>query len=190
MPTTNQTKPPSWAQMRSKLLPLDPPELIDIIQQLYQLNADNKVFLTSRLFEVDLDALAAPYRKAIQAEFNPPRGFPRLNLRAARKALTDFKKACDNARAVADLMIFYVEQGVICTNNYGDIDERFYNSLESVYAEAIKFITNTGDVELIEDLRPRMQRVVRNTSGIGWGFHDALSEMYYSDYPPEATGDS
>jgi hypothetical protein len=164
---------------------LEPAELVDIIQQLYQLNSDNKVFLTSRLLtELDVEALAAPYRKTIQQVFNPPRGFPSLKLRAGRKALTDFKRACSDPKAVADLLIFYVEQGVICTNNYGDINESFYSSLESVYAEAIKVISAVG-ADLVEELRPRMRGIVRKTSGMGWGFHDALSDMYHNDYPPE-----
>lgn len=179
------TKPPTWTEIRQALSSYEKPELLGLIQELYKLNADNKVFLTSRLMEVDLDALAEPYRKTIQAEFNPPRGFPRLNLRAARKAINDFKKACHDPTAIADLMIFYVEQGVICTNNYGDISEGFYSSLESVYAEAIKVITQTGDPMVIESFRPRLRRIVRNTSSIGWGFPDELSQMYAEEYPPE-----
>ncbi len=179
------TKPPAWTQLRQILSDYEKPELLRLIQSLYQLNADNKLFLTSRLIEVDLDELVMPYRKAIQAEFNPPRGFPRLNLRAARKAISDFKKACNDLAAVADLMIYYVEQGVICTNNYGDISEGFYNSLESVYAEAIKTIKLTGDPGVVERFRPRLWRIVQDTSGIGWGFHDELNSMYH-EYPPEA----
>ncbi|MEZ4860168.1 MAG: hypothetical protein R3C14_02620 [Caldilineaceae bacterium] len=125
-------------------------------------------------------------RTLIDGVFIPPRrGFPRLNLRAARKAVNDFKKACREPAAVADLMIFYVEQGVICTNNYGDIDESFYASLESVYAEAIQLIKRIGEEEVTEDLRPRLHRIVYDTSGIGWGFHDELSQLYHEEYPPE-----
>jgi len=180
------TKSPTWTQLKQALHDHEKSELLRLIQELYNLNTDNKVFLASRLIETDLEALAAPYRKAIQAEFNPPRGFPRLNLRAARKAINDFKKACHDPTAIADLMIFYVEQGVICTNNYGDISEGFYNSLESVYAEAIKVITQTGDPLMIESFRPRLRRIVRDTRDIGWGFHDELSQTYAEEYPPEA----
>lgn len=174
----------TWTQLKQALSDYEKPELLRLIQELYNLNADNKLFLTSRLIETDLDALAEPYRKAIQAEFNPRGGFPRLNLRAARKAISDFKKACHDPAAIADLMIFYVEQGVICTNNYGDISEGFYASLESVYAEAIKLLMRTGGPEVIESFRPRLHRIVRNTSSIGWGFHDELSRLY-EEYPPE-----
>ncbi|MDQ3248820.1 MAG: hypothetical protein M3Q45_06375, partial [Chloroflexota bacterium] len=111
--------------------------------------------------------------------------FPKFNLRLARKAVTDFKKACADPAAIADLMLYYVEQGVICTNNYGDIDEHFYASVESVFANAITMIVESGDSELAKQLRPRAQGIIRNTSGIGWGFHDALVDEFNSRYPPE-----
>ncbi len=179
------TKSPTWAQLKQQLSAYEKPELLALLQELYKLNTDNKVFLTTRLLTVDLDELAEPYRKAIRAEFNPSRGFPRLNLRAARKAITDFKKACHDPAAIADLLIFYVEQGVICTNNYGDISEGFYASLESVYEEAIKTITRSGDAAMVENFRPRLRRIVRDTSDIGWGFHDELRRLYREEYPPE-----
>lgn len=180
------TKPPTWTQLKQQLSHYEKPELLRLLQELYQLNTDNKLFLATRLTQSDPNELAEPYRKVIQAEFNPSRGFPRLNLRSARKAINDFKKACADLAAVADLMIFYVEQGVICTRTYGDIDERFYISLESVYADAITVIVQANDPVLIEVFRPRLSRIVRDTSHVGWGFHDELSRLYKEAYPPAA----
>ncbi len=82
-------------------------------------------------------------------------------------------------------MIYYVEQGVICTNNYGDIDENFYGSLESMYEDAVVLLSRLNSYELIEQFRPRLRKIVRDTSGIGWGFHDQLSDIYYNQFPPE-----
>jgi hypothetical protein len=179
------TKAPTWTQLKAQLSAYEKPQLLALLQELYKLNADNKLFLATRLLTVDLDELAEPYRKAIRAEFNPSRGYPRINLRAARKAITDFKKACHDPAAIADLLIFYVEQGVICTNKYGDISEGFYASLESVYEEAIKTITQSGDAAMVENFRSRLHRIVRDTGNIGWGFHDELSRLYNEEYPPE-----
>ena len=178
------TKPPTWTQLKQQLSHYEKPELLRLLQELYQLNTDNKLFLAARLSQADPNELAEPYRKAIRAELNPPRGVPRLNLRAARKAINDFKKACADPAAVADLMIFYVEQAVICTNTYGDIDERFYASLESVYAEAINVITQANDPVMAGYFRPRMHQIVYDTSDIGWGFHEELSQLYREEYPP------
>ena len=128
---------PTWSQVKKQLSSLEARELLEIIGELYKLNQDNKVFLTSQLGQGTNTELVEPYRRAIKREFNPERGFPRINLQAARKALNNFKKSSADPVAVADLMIFYVEQGVICTNNYGDIHENFYSSLESVYEDLL-----------------------------------------------------
>ena len=181
----DKQKSPTWSQIKKQLANLEAKELLDIIGDLYKLNQANKVFLSSHLGPGNVEELAEPYRRAIKREFNPDRGYPRINVGAARKALNDFKKSSADPVAVADLMIFYVEQGVICTNNYGDIDERFYSSLESVYADAVALLRQLGNNELIEQFRPRLKRIVSDTSGIGWGFHDELTDIYYNEYPPE-----
>lgn len=180
---TTNAKPPTWATIKRALADLNQAELVDLVRELYQLNADNKVFLSSRFTSVDVQTLAEPYRKTIRDQFNPARGFPKLSLRTARKALNDFKKACADPAAVADLLIYYVEQGVICTNNYGDIDENFYSSLESVYAEAIDVITKQDDAALAEQFYNRMRSIVYKTGNIGWGFHDFLNDEFHRRYP-------
>jgi hypothetical protein len=178
-------KNPSWSQLQSRLLTLNKDDLLKVIQDLYQLNTDNKVFLNSHLGMEDPEILAQPYRKIIKQVFNPDRGFPNLSLRSARKALNDFGKANANSEAIVDMMLYYVEQGVICTNEYGDINEAFYNSVEGVFEDAIALIKKTGNPELIEAFRLRIKRIVANTSGIGWGFHDFISDVYNTQYPPE-----
>ncbi len=182
---TSETKLPTWSEIKRTLAELDQRALLALVGELYKLNNDNKVFLTSRFTEVDPQTLAEPYRKTIREQFNPARGFPKLNLRAARKAVNDFKKSCSDPAAIADLMLYHVEQGVICTQTYGDIDEKFYASVESVYAEAIRVIVESGNPELADHLRSRAQNIVRNTRDMGWGFHDALVEEFESYYPPE-----
>lgn len=174
----------SWTALKQQLSHYDQAALLRLIQELYQLNTDNKHFLAARLLQADPQLIVEPYRKAIQAELNPVRGVPGLNLRAARKAISDFKKACSDPVAVADLMLFYVEQGVICTNTYGDIDERFYDSMEAVYAEALNLISGSNQPALIEAFRPRVRRILYDNKMIGWGFHEGLTRIYEEEYPP------
>jgi hypothetical protein len=73
-------------------------------------------------------------------------------------------------------MIFYVEIGVNYTNSYGNIDEDFYYSMESMYEQAINFIEAN---KLKKPFKDRCLRIVNETEGIGWGFHDQLCEIYY-----------
>ena len=75
-------------------------------------------------------------------------------------------------------MMHYVESGVEFTDEYGDIDEPFYNSIAGMFGNAGKLIKENGAKEIF---KTRAQKIMDNTSDIGWGFHDELSSIYY-DY--------
>jgi hypothetical protein len=79
-------------------------------------------------------------------------------------------------------MLFYVECGVSCTNECGDIDKRFYSSMASVYVNACQFIHKNN---LESRFQPRAFAIVTDTSNLGWGFHDYLRDSYdqfFSDF--------
>ncbi|MDQ1301761.1 MAG: hypothetical protein QG637_1683 [Chloroflexota bacterium] len=174
---------PSWAKLKSRLSALDKDMLLALLRDLYALNADNKVFLTTRFLAATPEELTAPYRRVVRQVFNPDRGVPSLQLGAARKALNDFRKACADPRQVIDFMLFYVEQGVICTNSYGDIDAPFYDSLLAAYRNAAQLVAGIKDPDLIEPFQPRFQKIISNTRNIGWGFHDGLIDIYTGVLP-------
>jgi hypothetical protein len=115
------------------------------------------------------------YKSVIKHEFFPARGFGRARLSVARKAVSDYKKVSASKFGVADMMLYYVEMGVQFTNTYGDIDEAFYNSMESMYERAVKYIVQHG---MRGQFGKRCRRIVTDTSDIGWGFHDGLSYTY------------
>jgi hypothetical protein len=174
---------PSWSKLKSRLSALNKDALLSLLRDLYALNADNKVFLSTRFLTTTPEELAAPYRRIVRLVFNPDRGMPSLQLGAARKALNDFKKACADPLQVIDFMLFYVEQGVICTNSYGDINAPFYESLLSTYRSAAELNSKLADSALIEQFRPRFAKIVWDTGSIGWGFHDGLEEIYWDLLP-------
>ena len=169
---------PTWSQLKPHLQRLEKQDLLLILRDLYALNADNQVFLSTRLLADTPDEIAEPYRRIIRQVFNPDRGMPSFRLSAARKALNDFKKASADPLLVLDLMLFYVEQGVICTDTYGDIDEPFYDNLLSVYGSAAQLDGEIKDPRLIDPFQHRFQKIVSDTRNIGWGFHDDLVEVY------------
>ncbi len=79
-------------------------------------------------------------------------------------------------------MLFYVETGVKFTNDFGDIDEGFYSSMETTYVAALTLMRKES---LLDKFADRAGKVVSDTSGIGWGFHDYLCDVhsdFYSDY--------
>lgn len=132
-------------------------------------------FYQARLGAENEADVAEKYKAVIRNEFFPARGFGRAKISVARKAVSDFRKVCRDKTWLADIMIFYDETGVEFTNTYGDIDEPFYNSMESMYGKAVKFIVENQLQDVFEG---RCRRIVYDTSEMGWGFHDTLSEIY------------
>lgn len=100
-----------------------------------------------------------------------------LKLREAREAITGFKKLVPLEKDIADVMLFYVECGVIYTNAFGDIDEPFYNSIVGMFHDACVFIQKNNWESIFKQ---RCLKIVTDTDGIGWGFHDEVSDYYYN----------
>ena len=119
------------------------------------------------------------YKAVIKNEFFPARGFGQARLSIARKAVSEYRKVSRSKASLVDLMLYYVEIGVEFTNTYGDIDEAFYESMGNMYKWAVKLIVDNEIGELYEK---RCRGIVEDTSGIGWGFHDWLSDMYDENF--------
>jgi hypothetical protein len=150
-------------------------ELISDIAELFKRFSSVKDYYQLKLYPQDESEIATKYKKMIQDEFFPARGLGRARLAIAKKAISDYKKVCLTEADLIDMMLFYVEQGVKFTQAYGDIDEPFYLSLEGMYDKALSRIIKS---ELEETFEKRCRRIVEDTSGMGWGFHETLSEMY------------
>ena len=122
----------SWKGLQENLEKSSSMELIKIIRDLYDLNEENRRFLCTRL--VSTTSKIQDYKEIIRRGVYPDAlSNERFDLRSARKAISDFKRACDDPSSVLELMVYYVEQGNQCTVDYGDIDEHFYSSIESMF---------------------------------------------------------
>lgn len=119
------------------------------------------------------------YKKIIKDEFFPDRGFGKLRFAIMKKALEDFRKLSRSPENIAEMMISYTEYGVEFTNEYGDIDEKFYNNIEGMYEKTLKYIFNE---HLDQIYRDRIRKIMEDGDGIGWGFSDGLCDLYYSYY--------
>ncbi|MEM9272951.1 MAG: DUF6155 family protein [Cyanobacteria bacterium P01_F01_bin.143] len=150
-------------------------ELIRDIAELFKRFQPVKDYYQIQLYPEEQKQVAAKYKKIIKDEFFPARGYGRAKLSVAKKAITEYKKVNQTSVGLVDIMLFYVEQGVKFTNAYGDIDEPFYISMEGMYEKAVKEIVK---YRLKDNFQKRCQKIVLDTSGMGWGFHDALSEIY------------
>ncbi|GBC60660.1 hypothetical protein DENIS_1617 [Desulfonema ishimotonii] len=152
-------------------------DLMNEVCELFKRFDNVKEYYTAVLSGGDDTAIIGKYRKIIRNEFFPSRGFGKARLSVARKAVSDYKKVSDSVPGLADLMLWYVENGVRFTDEYGDIDEPFYVSMEGMYEKALIHITRH---KLTNEFQPRCRKIVDDATD-GWGFQDAL-EFLYEEY--------
>ena len=149
-----------------------------LIAQIIELNKKYKEVKSYYEFSLNPDAGAKKekVKEMILECFYPKRGY-KLRLKDARKVIADFKKLSPDDESLADVMIYYVECGVRFTNDFGDIGEPFYNSIAGMFHDAGKLVQANGLATLFKE---RAKKIMNDTSGIGWGFHDELADIYYN----------
>ncbi|OFX29924.1 MAG: hypothetical protein A2X08_08635 [Bacteroidetes bacterium GWA2_32_17] len=163
--------------IKKELKKLEKDKLVDLVADLCKKNKSVKDFFDFYINPNEKD-LFVKYKDTVYEAFFPKRGY-RLRLSNGEKAISDFRKLETSKELLADLMLFYVETGVEFTNEFGDIDEPFYNSVASVYSQALTLMKKE---KILNKFSDRAKKVVDDTSNIGWGFHDELGDVYSDFY--------
>jgi len=167
-------KKPSWSQVKAILAQQEPKEVLKLVGDLYRLSKDNRVFIESR-FLTGEDALEH-YKQVIADALYPDvyKNKP-IRLSVGKKAISDYRKATGDDLGVLELMVHYLEQGNDFTAEYGDIDAQFYTSLESMLDQILAQLAGQN-AEVMDQYIPRLDHVVIRAGGIGWGYHDYISD--------------
>lgn len=103
-----------------------------------------------------------------------------FSLSGAKSLIGEFKKIGVTDEHILDLQLYYVESGTDFTNTFGDIDMKFYDSMCSVYHMVVQAVNKYENDSLYQKFEDRLYRIVNETRGIGWGFHDYVSEQFLS----------
>lgn len=165
-----------WSELKRHLSRYSPVQLLEIISELHSLSADNKRFIEAKV--INDNAAVEKYRDIISKSIStdaPWKKSQQLSLKTAKKAISDYKKATGNIENTIDLMIYYVERGTQFTCAFGDIDENFYCSLESMFADVLKLMNNHN---YSEEFGNRLEEIVEDANGIGWGYYDTIKCMW------------
>jgi hypothetical protein len=178
--TTKPTrKPGGWSAARQHLATWGRPALLALMKDLFEAAAVNRDFIQARCQADESGGeVLEKYRGKVVEQFFPTRGFGKLKLGEARKAIRDYRKATGNLPGTAELLMTYVENGARFTHEYGDIDERFYRSVESALDELAVLLRGEAR-ELYPSLSGRLASVEQMTDGIGWGFHDFVADVVW-----------
>jgi len=172
---------PKLPSVKSLIKDLAPDELREVIAELCKLYPKNRQFLELHILssnEANVEAITKEAKKKIYSHLYGNSMFAKIDLAGARKQVREYSKVLkDYPGQIADLQLYYVETGTEITNEYGDMDERFYNSMESMLGSFCKQIQKHP--VYYNKFRDRLINLEAACEGIGWGYHDSVSDMIY-----------
>jgi len=152
--------------------------MLDLFRQLYLFSTDNAQLMDSQFKSSKGDKLLDEYREKIIHEFFPNNGrydsFPQMG--KMKQWIRDYRKGTGDLAGTTELMVTFQEQGADFTMEYGDINERFYDSLLSGWNDLVKMLTKDAP-ELFFAFRERLLEIVKPVFGrVGWGYGDGVYE--------------
>ena len=176
MSTNTSAKPLTAAQLKKQLAERSKDEIIEFLLSLYKSSATVKQAISAMLSDdYALQQLENAKEKLDKIFF--PADIIRMgfSLKEAKAVVSNFVKTCPNDKLAARLHFHFAKNAVDFTNEFGDIDEPFYNALANHFKNATEIITLYPD--LCEEFKPQLEKLVEETSDIGWGVYDELSEI-------------
>ena len=165
-----------WSAVRQQLTTWEKPALLALVKELYATSAVGRDLVNARCRPAQsAEAILEKYRRKIVEQFFPARGFGKLKLGEARQAIRDYRKTTGNVEGTAELLMTYVENGTYFTQQFGDIDERFYNSVESALSELASLLRGKAR-GLYPQFADRLAKTEQLAGDIGWGFGDFVRD--------------
>jgi len=168
-----------WTEINKQLQELSPERFIELLKGLHDLSAQNKAWLSAKLLPIvqDTKYLEDCRTKVIRCIYKETKGIPHMpRFSDAKKVVSEYRKSTSDLCGTLDLMLTYVERGHAFTNDFGDIDEPFYDKLINMLEHfAIELRRSPAKYELYELFRSRLMSM-RRTSDIGWGYGDFVRE--------------
>lgn len=103
------------------------------------------------------------------------------NLGKAEKVISDYKRVAASNSGIIEIYLYYVQTVIHFINEFGNIDEDFYESMELKFEAALKLIIKDGLEDIfMEDCK----RIIYDAEGIGYGSFDELNynfEQYFKN---------
>ena len=126
------------------------------------------------------EALWLRYRQRIEENFfaKDEWGTPQSpNMLVAARPVADYQQATGDILGTLELMLTFVEAGTRFTNQYGDIDEPFYEGLELMLADFRDLLLANPHFYTWGNLAQRLADLQQNAEWLGWGYGDYVTEL-------------
>jgi hypothetical protein len=126
------------------------------------------------------EKLLEKYRQRIEEDFftTDDWGMPDSpNMLVAARPISDYRQLTGDIFGTLDLMLTFVEMGTRFTNQYGDIDEPFYEGLEVMLDDFRDLLLANPHLYEEGDLARRLDRLARDAGPLAWGYGDYVTDQ-------------
>jgi len=155
----------------------DKDELEKLICELYKKDNFAENLINCKLFGDEFERqILKEYKDKMETIFFPNNLSKGFSLSGAKKLINEYKKMTSNSQYLLDLMLYYVECGTDFTNNFGDIDMAFYNSMMNMFDNFASEIYKQPDEKIYLLFRDRLVTLSYDVRDIGWGYCDYIQE--------------
>lgn len=182
-----------WTDLKKSLQKSDKKELLNAIQELYKYSEDNRRYLLARFIDKEnTPKVLEEYKQIVINEFFPEKGIGELRYSVAEKAIREYSEASGDFAGKMELMLTYAENGVEYTNEYGDIDEEFYDKINDMLEQFCALLKTPEGQSLYPHFRERLLKVRDDSEEIAWCFGDAVDILITNieDFFEEVQSDS
>ena len=153
---------------------LDKNTLVKLIMDLYSAHKEVKDILEYTIHPND-NAKLEEYKAIIKQEFYPKRGYGKMRFSVCRKAVKDYKALDPSPFLLADLMLCIPEYTAQIADDWGDMQETFYDSTCNNFNAAMKYIEKN---QLLSQFETRIQHILKNSESSGYAFPDIMYQIY------------
>ena len=165
----------NWSDLKREISGFSKVQLLGLVQDLYRSNERNREFLHARFLAEDNGADLTPYKKRIEAALLPkywdgPMHLGPIGYGEARRAISDYKKARGALPELLELMLYYVQCGHGIAREYGDMDERFYRSMGSMFGSIVSKLISSEEADLIAAWLPLLEHEAQRMRKVGYGY--------------------
>jgi len=171
-----------WNRFKSLLRNKDVSELVDIIGVLCRISDDAAEYVRSIFSKdgSDGESLLEEYRKKIVTPFGlGKKVFGKIPLIGGlKKMIRDYLKGTGDVRGAVDLSLTLQETALAFTQEWGEINDQFYDPLILATRDLTKLVTESREcATLFKEFKERLLKVGEQGDWLGWGYGDAIHEM-------------
>ena len=134
-----------------------------------------RAYFAARSGKANAAALLATAKDAVTREFYPSRGLGRARPAVPRKVIASFCSTVPDIEMHVELLLHHALVGVTFIQDFGGVNEALLSSLEASFRRGLALLVSPA---LRQRFQPTCESIVAASDGIGWGFHDALADLY------------